>query len=305
MNVLVVGESVLDVVNDTAGEVTAIAGGSPANVAVGLARLGIRPTFVTHLGQDDAAAVIRAHIESTGATIVVVDTATPTSTATATIGSDGGATYEFAIAWNLSATALEEVVATRAPLHLHTGSIATVMRPGADAVASVIRGPLVASMSFDPNIRPGLIHDRDAALQQIRACLTRANVVKASDEDIAWMAPGEDPVRVAARWLECGPSLVVVTLGAVGAWALGSFGSVFVPAREAVVVDTVGAGDSFMSALIAGWLELVGDSSRGPARSLSEVEARDLLLDCVTAASITVGRRGAQPPTRAELIEAR
>ncbi|WP_061965878.1 carbohydrate kinase family protein [Demequina aurantiaca] len=305
MNVLVVGESLLDIVSDTAGHVAAVPGGSPANVAVGLARLGLRPTFVTHLAPDDAGETIRAHLESAGADIVAVDTATPTSTATATIGTGGAASYRFEIAWNLSDAALDDAIATHGPLHLHAGSIAAVMQPGADAIASAIEGPLVASMSFDPNIRPGLIHDREAALHSVRRCLSRADVVKASDEDIAWIEPGEDPVKVASRWLALGPSLVVVTLGSDGAWALGTFGQVFVPARTVDVVDTVGAGDSFMSALIAGWLAFTCDSSRGTVGELTEEQARDLLVDCVTAAAITVGRRGAQPPTRAELTAAR
>lgn len=298
---MVVGESIMDVVRDRSGGLRGAPGGSPANVAVGLGRLGVATTFLTHLGRDDAGGEIRSHLEDSGSRVVVVDPSTPTSSSTATIGADGSAEYEFDIAWNLTPAELSEVLASKAPVHLHTGSIAVFLRPGADAITQNVASPSIRTMSFDPNIRPELIHSREEALGRLNLCLRSADLIKASDEDIEWISPGQSPLDVAEGWLKLGPTLVVVTMGAEGVWALGSFGRVYMPSLQVQVVDTVGAGDSFMSALIEGWLSLMDSDGVAVARGLTEAEVSELLDTSNTAAAITVSRRGAQPPTRTEL----
>jgi fructokinase len=164
-----------------------------------------------------------------------------------------------------------------------------------------------ATISFDPNCRPSIITDVDYARRQTEKFVCLADVVKASDEDLAWLYPGEDPLDSARRWLSLGgsegPALVVVTRGAEGPWGVNASGEVQFAAPSVRVADTVGAGDSFMAALLSGVVDLGldGAQNRKGLRELSADSLRDLLARAAWAAAVTVSRAGANPPTRAEL----
>ncbi|MET0977111.1 MAG: PfkB family carbohydrate kinase, partial [Leifsonia sp.] len=182
--------------------------------------------------------------------------------------------------------------------------IAATLEPGATAVSDLLdrhRGQ--ALISYDPNIRPSLIHDRDSVRLQALSHIQLADVIKASDEDIAWLHPGEDIVDVARRWLRSGPLLVVVTTGAGGCLAVAAGLELRVPAVTDDVVDTVGAGDTFMAALIDGLLGegAFGADARRVLESLGEEGTTSLLHRSAVAAAVTVSRPGADPPTREEL----
>jgi len=301
-DILVIGESVADVIGQADGSTVTHAGGSPANVAFGLARLGVDTAFLTQLGSDADGALIRDHLIGAGVRVIEGEPVpSHTPRATAHIAPDGSATYEFAIDWTLD-TATHEPGAPTVP-HLHTGSIAAFLAPGADAVLTLLaEARSGSSISVDPNIRPALLPDHDAAVARFERLVAIADVVKASDEDLAWLYPETTDAGAAAHLVRLGADLVVVTRGADGAYALTADREVQVPAVRTAVVDTVGAGDSFMSALLAS-LHGAGLLGRAGAMTdpLSAAALEQHLSPAVRAAAITVSRAGALPPTTAEL----
>nr|BFF25481.1 hypothetical protein GCM10025732_34460 [Glycomyces mayteni] len=157
-------------------------------------------------------------------------------------------------------------------------------------------------MSFDPNVRPSLMGAPDAARERIERLVALADVVKASDEDLAWLYPDSSPMDVVKRWRGLGPAMVVATLGGEGAFAVTAAAEARCPARPITVVDTVGAGDAFTSGML--WrldaLGLLGD--RDALRRMGSAELGTVLDTAVAASAITCTRRGAEPPTR-ELLE--
>lgn len=296
-NVLIAGEALVDIVHRADGTVDEKPGGSPANVALSLGRLDRSPRLVTTLGDDDRGRVVRQWLEASGV-VVQGQTAVRTSTATAHLDLRGAASYEFAIDWELAADVVDVADA------LHVGSIAAVLEPGAAAVSSLVdshRGR--ALVTYDPNIRPSLVDDEEAVRRRVLSFIERCDVVKASDEDIAWLHPGEDIETAARRWSQAGPILVVVTSGADGAFAVGRHAVTRIDAVAVDVVDTVGAGDTFMGALIDGLLSegAFGVDARQVVESLDEARLTSLLHRSARAAAITVSRPGADPPTRDEL----
>ena len=296
-DVLVVGEALVDIVHRADGSIDESPGGSPANVALALGRLGRRPRLLTSLGDDRRGQAVRSWLEASGVS-VQGRPAPRTSTAVARLDALGAASYEFAIDWQIELEGVEIADA------LHLGSIAATLEPGATAVADLLarhRGR--ALISYDPNIRPSLIDDGDAVRRQALSLIEQVDVVKASDEDVAWLHPGEDIGDVARRWSRSGPGLVVVTLGSGGCFAVAQGFEVRVPAVSVDVVDTVGAGDTFMAALIDGLLSegAFGARARQVFESLEAERMTSLLHRSALAAAVTVSRPGADPPTRDEL----
>lgn len=295
---LVIGEALIDRV-ERRGAVEHV-GGSPLNVAVGLARLGRHVDFLTHIADDESGQRIAADLKSSGVQLVPGSvSAERTPAAVATIADDGSAAYTFDLQWRLSGT--PEVAP---PLLVHTGSIAAVREPGCLAVAALLEAYRVsATVSFDPNVRPSLIPDRDAAQARIAHLVERSDIVKVSDEDLKWIDPDREPQRTARGWLASGPAIVVLTLGARGAVAFCAAGDVRVAARPVRVVDTVGAGDAFMAGLLdALWeLGLLG-ADRRAALSRVGLDALTAALQAASLASaVTVSRAGADLPDRAAL----
>lgn len=299
-DVLVVGEALVDIVHRGDGSHAEHPGGSPANVALGLARLGRTARLLTRIGDDERGAVVRAHLEASGVELVPGSIVPgPTSTATALIDDQGVASYEFAIDW-----ALPDAIDLGPAAALHTGSIAAFLPPGGDAVVRLVEESAGrVTVSYDPNARPRLMGDPAAARRRVERLVTASDVVKVSDEDLAWLTPGADPLDVAAAWLDLGPAIIVVTRGSEGSSALCRAGRVDVPAPAVAVVDTVGAGDSFMSGLVdhlaaAG---LLGGDRRGDLRTAGTDLLEAMLRHAARIAAITCSRAGANPPTRAEL----
>lgn len=298
---VVVGEALIDIVHRQDGTVDSHPGGSPLNVAIGLARLGRESHLLTWFADDDGGAAVRAHLEGSGVRLVPgSDGATRTTTATARLDADGAASYDFDIEWRLPAAA-----PTVDPLVVHTGSIAAVLEPGAGAVLDLVRAHRArATITYDPNLRPALMGTPAEAAVRVEPMLEVADVVKVSDEDLAWYAPGEAVEAVAARWAGRGPAVVVVTLGASGALAFTAEGArVRVASPRVTVADTVGAGDSFMAGLVDGlWgAGLLGAERRAALRAVDDATLARVLERCARIAAITVSRPGADPPTIAEL----
>ena len=297
---LVIGEALIDIVN---GHVEHV-GGSPLNVAVGLAKLGRDIDFLTHIGDDESGRRISDYVKSAGAQLVPGSTsASRTPTAAATIADDGSATYTFDLEWQLSGT--PEV---GPPLFVHTGSIAAVREPGCLAVAALLDAYRIsATVTFDPNVRPSLVVDRDQARERIDHLVERSDIVKASAEDLSWIDPDHEPEWTARSWSASGPAIVVLTLGDRGALALCPAGEARVAAKSVQVVDTVGAGDAFMVGLLdALWgLDLLGAGRRAPLGRIG-LDALTAALEAASLSSaLTIGRAGADLPDRAAVQAAR
>ncbi|MBP2436727.1 carbohydrate kinase family protein [Microbacterium amylolyticum] len=290
LDVLVVGEALIDIV-ESGSDVHEHVGGSPANVALGLGRLGVNAALLTQVGDDERGKRIMSHIEGSGARILreSVDSR-PTSTARARIAEDGAADYVFDIHWE----ALPDA-AYPAPRLVHTGSIGAFAEPGAESVVELLSQIGAQEVTFDPNIRPALVGERDDALRRFEQICGLATVVKMSDEDAAWLFPGSTPDEVIDRTLAMGPRVVAVTLGGDGAILASAADRVRIAPVAVAVADTIGAGDTFMTSLINSVLE-TGSSA------LSRTDLERIGTAAARAAAITVSRAGADLPWARELV---
>ena len=295
---LVIGEALIDIVERDGQIIGEHVGGSPLNVAIGLARLGRAVDFLTHIGDDARGHRITEYVKASGAELVSGSvTADRTPTALATLDESGSAQYVFDIDWQLSGT--PEVAP---PLVAHTGSIAAVLEPGCRATAALLDAYHVsATITFDPNVRPALITEDEQARTRIDRFVERCDVVKASDEDLHWIDPNRTLEQVAQTWLGLGPAIVAVTMGERGAFAMSAAGIARVQARPAEVVDTLGAGDAFMTGLIdALWLlDLLGADRRAALHSVGVDALTGVLQTAALSSALTVARAGADLPDRA------
>ncbi len=300
---LVIGEMLIDIVRTPDGTVTEHVGGSPANVAMGLARLDHSVDFATVLGADDHGTRCSALLDSVGVALPDGSIhAVATSTADATIDETGAASYLFDLFWDLPAVAIPADT-----VHVHTGSIATTLQPGeAEVTAALVRARPIATTSYDPNVRPTIMGAAEQVRTRVEELVALSDVVKASDEDIAFLYPGRTPEEVMTHWAGLGPGLVVITLGGHGVAYRVTAGAEATrePALADRVVDTVGAGDSFMAGLISGLLDaglLGGPEARERLGSASLADVSPALARALATSGVTVSHAGAYAPTRAEI----
>ncbi|OLR92082.1 carbohydrate kinase family protein [Actinokineospora bangkokensis] len=295
--ITVVGEALVDLIAAADGRTfTAHPGGSPANVALGLSRLGQRAVLGTRLGDDLFGRMVRAHLVESGVDVRALPAPTAdTSVAFAATDEAGVARYDFRLSWDV--TDLPPLDGAEC---LHTGSLATLLAPGAEVVEAAMR--TAPTVSFDPNVRPSLSGTPEQERPRVERQVALSGVVKVSEEDLAWLYPGADPAAKAAQWLALGPSLVVVTLGSQGAHAVTATRATTRPGPPTQVVDTVGAGDAFTAGLLH-WLStahLLGGAH--PRIAELPATALDNALDFANAvAATTCSRAGANPPTLDEL----
>ncbi|MFC9351666.1 carbohydrate kinase [Arthrobacter sp. NPDC057013] len=289
-DVVVVGEALVDIVVSPKGTMQH-PGGSPANVAYGLGRLRVATGLLTSIGDDHYAATIEKHLRGAGVRLLPGSQVPGgTATARAILASDGSAQYDFDIRWDLP-----RITPSTLPKILHTGSIATFLSPGASVVRELLeQSHQRCTVTYDPNIRPALVGSHAEALGIFEELLPYTEVVKLSDEDARWLYPRLTLEEISQRILRLGPALVAVTRGAEGSLLSTGAAQVAVPSVRSEVVDTIGAGDSYMSALIYGLL-MRGADGLAPSvlESLGRMAAK--------AAAITVRRAGANPPTSDEL----
>lgn len=309
--IVVAGEALIDLVADADGRFRAIPGGSPANVAIGLARLGVRTEFLGRFGAGRFGDIVRAHLAGGGVGLsYAVMTAAPSTLAVVSVDDGGHATYDFYVEgtadWGWSGQDLPAAL-PRDALALCTGSLAVVMEPGATALTDLMRREHdrgAATVVLDPNVRPPLAGPRIRARDRVEAQVALADVVKVSEEDLSWLAPGESAERVTAGWLDRGPAMVVLTRGAQGAAAVTSGDvRVRVPAHQVDVVDTVGAGDAFTAGLVDALRRraLLGEQAHDRLVRCGERTIRDVIEHASLVAALTCARRGADPPTAAEV----
>lgn len=306
--ILISGEALVDLIPDRVkdGAYDVVLGGSPYNVAIGLGRLGAPTAFVSRLSRDANGEAFAAMLAKTGIDLsFIARVPEPTTLAFVMRGTaETGARYSF----YLDSTSFDGPwpFPTQWPAgarHLHVGSISALdARHGESVVAALSEARKDATTSFDPNIRPLVTPDRAKVIALVERQLALASFVKASDEDLSWLYPDRDPEASIADWARRGPSFAVVTRGPAGATAYLGAERLEIQAPRIAVADTVGAGDSFMSALIAA---MDADGALGRrARAPNAASLARWLVFAAAAAAITCTRKGSDPPTRAE-VEAR
>ena len=300
--VLSLGEALIDVVIRPES-VAEYVGGSPLNVAVGVATLGHPASICAHWGPDARGDLLRQRAQSAGLDIVAgTDSAEKTPVAFAHVDEHGHATYDFDLAWEVP-----PIPDLSSFCHLHTGSIAATLEPGGSEVVDVAtRMREHCTVSYDPNIRPALMKSPDAVMDRVERMVALSDVVKASDEDLSWLYPNTPVEDIMRRWVNTGPSMVVVTRGPWGAYALlaNNRDMLHVDQLTVEVGDSVGAGDSFMAGLISGLLDadLLGSSdARQRLLAVSWSDVQPALHRAVITSALTVSRSGAYAPTMTEV----
>jgi fructokinase len=297
--IVVVGEALIDVVVDADGDTAETPGGSPLNVAVGLARLDVPATLVSQVGHDERGGLVVRHVTGSGAEILPVPTTEGrTSVATAHLDETGAASYEFDLEWTLPR---QELPACHA---LHVGSLGTLLEPGREAVLDLVQQAVAREVfvSYDANLREAFVDDRDRLQRQVRELAAKCSLVKLSDEDALLIDPGADPDDVARSLLQGDRTrIVLLTRGAGGATAFTAEGETSATPRQVEVVDTVGAGDAFMAGTLAQLFDLDAFRQPGPGLPVNTDDVARLLRGAMEVAAITCERRGANPPRRQEL----
>ena len=301
--IVVCGEALIDLVPSDDGRERGTPGGGPFTTARALARLGIPTQFLGRLSTDAFGQQLRDLLATDGADLSLTSFGPePTTLAMADVDRGGHAVYRFVIdgtsAPNLTPqmlpTSLAPVVTT-----LHVGTLGLVLEPMASTIAGLVANEHNARLVVvDPNIRPALLSGAAGYRERMEAVISQSTIVKASDADITWLYPDLDLHAAARALLAHGPSLVVVTLGAEGAFGISDGVDVRVAAPVVDVVDTIGAGDAFGAGLLA-WLYDHDRLSRDLHLQREELHAA-LEFACLVA-SITCTRAGADPPRRADL----
>lgn len=306
--ILVCGEAIIDFTPTQCGADEGFVprpGGSPLNVAVGLARLGTASGFFGRISKDPFGRQLHGYLECNGVDLTLLRRGSePTALAFVMNNEQGDAEYVFR--WE--ATADRRLVAHDLPealpervAALHVGSLATTLEPAASTLEALTeREKGWRLVSFDPNVRPPLVPDRAAYLERLERLVASADLVKVSDDDLGWISPEEPAEEIARRWQDSGPALVVVTRGADGVFAVAANGVAEAGTPRVKVVDTVGAGDAFTSGLLA-WLAEHGRLDRVSLERLGRPELDQALEFAARVAALTCTRAGADPPLRDDL----
>jgi fructokinase len=310
--VTVIGEAIVDLI--PAGPprtFQAVPGGSPYNVAIGLARLGHQATLMARLADTAFGRILRDHAEAEGVDLHAAPSAAePATLAVVSLDAQARASYDFYLNgtadWQWTAGETGRAPAENAILHF--GSIASWTPPGDAEIGNLARRLRERDdvlVSYDPNVRPGLLADPGHGREVAERAIGLAHLAKASSDDIAWLYPELSPRDVARRWLELGATVVVITSSADGAYAYTAQGSpVRRPALDVTVVDTVGAGDSFTAGLIGSLLSRDQYAPADLARCTAD-QLAGALDDAILVASLNCERRGNDPPTAADVAAGR
>jgi fructokinase len=296
--VWVVGEVLIDLIPDGSDR-KPIVGGGPANTAKALSKLGIDTQFIDGISTDNYGQMAKGELVNAGVKLDYVKYSDkPTCLAIVSLSYAGSASYEFVIentaTFDFTSDWLPNPETERLAL-LHIGTLATVIEPGASVLFEWAQSVAkVAPIVFDPNIRPAVINDREQYVMQVERWVSISSAIKVSDEDIKWLYPSLEIEQVVINWLAKGPSLIVVTYGDKGLVGFRVGEKLRVDAIKVAVADTVGAGDTVGAILVEA---IVKDG----LKSLSGVRLEMMLKRAAKAASKTVSRSGANPPTLKEI----
>jgi fructokinase len=296
--IVVVGEALVDLVVDERGSVTAALGGAPFNASRACGRLGADVSFGGAISVDRFGSMLTAQLAADNVRLDLVERCDqPTTLAVAELDERGAANYRFYVD-GTSAPSYTTKLEDRLPDWLFTGGLGLVFEPMAETVEAMLEDrPPGCAVMIDVNCRPRVIRDRDRYLSRLNRVAGHADIVKVSDEDVAYMHPGVAPLDAAGALLAHGPRAVLLTAGAGSVHVLTAAGAIDVPVPRVEVVDTIGAGDSFSGGFLTWW--------SGARHTVQQLGSLDNLAPAVTAAVAVAGvactRRGADPPWLHEL----
>lgn len=276
-------------------------GGGPYNVALAAGRLGAPTSFLSRLSGDAFGRALWERLVASGVDVSMIQSgAEPTTLAVVALDERGAASYTF-----YTEGTADRLFADPGPLPaevsvLSLGTLGMVLEPGASAYETILRREAARGVltALDPNIRADLITDPQAYRARFASWLPDVRLLKVSDDDAAWLSGGVEPVTAVKGWLDAGVGAVVLTRGAEGITVHTGSGAVTAPSVPVVVADTIGAGDTVLGALLA-WLH------KRNVRRVTDIgldDWRSALGFAAKAAAITVSRRGAEPPTAAEMM---
>lgn len=294
MSMWVCGEVLMDVLpNGT------FLGGGPGNTAIALALLETEVEFVGVISADAYGDVAREKFSQAGVGLShVLQSSKPTATAKVNLDGSGSATYVFTVegtaTFDFNSDWLPDPSRAK-PTLLHIGSLATIVEPGAKSLFEwAMQVADFAPIVYDPNVRPAYLSDIDRYRESVEKWVSISAVVKASEDDLAWLYPDTDAMRIVNDWMASGVQFVVLTKGSKGLMAITNQDVVEVPGVSIEVVDTVGAGDTVGAVISRAILENGLENMHGDV-------LRNTLNCAALAAAITCSRAGMQPPTRSEL----
>jgi fructokinase len=302
VSVLVAGEALIDLVHERDGSVTPHPGGGPFNAARTVARLEQPVTYLGALSTDRFGDRLADQLRSDGVAMADVDRSpAPTTLAVAELGPGGDTRYRFYLEGTAAAGLEADAALAAIPEAVDSvlvGTLALVMEPVAEAVEAVVdRLAGDALVAVDPNCRPSAIRDEARYRERLGRVLAKADLLKLSLDDLAWLRPGCEPVPGVRALMEGGPRAALLTLGAEGAVVVTTTADVAVAAPEVEVVDTIGAGDAFIGGFLAWWRSR--DLARGDLDDLDTLRAGAAFATAVSA--LTCQRQGADPPALGEL----
>jgi len=301
--IVVCGEALIDMISNGDGTQRAAPGGGPFNTARALARLGVPTAFLGRLSEDVFGRQLAAALVADGVSLERVSIGPESTTiAVADVDSEGFAEYQFLVQGTSAPNLTHEMVPEQFSPEvngIHVGTLGLVLEPMASTLADLIdreHGQRV--LMLDPNIRVGLVPEADYR-ERLHTAISQSTIVKASKADLAWLYPGFDYEQAADKILTAGVRLVVVTLGADGAFGAHRESRIHVAAPHVEVVDTIGAGDAFGAALLA-WLHDHG--AIRPELYLEPEELEAALDFACLAGALTCARAGAEPPWKSEML---
>jgi fructokinase len=316
--ILCCGEALIDMVKGTVpgrGECfIPCPGGSPYNTAIAIGRLGVPVCFCGKLSTDFFGDMLINRLAQNHVSTDLITRSDGHSTlAFVNITADSEPEYVFYTEGTADRSLSIQDIPSKLPSEIRCilfGSISMTMEPIASAVEALVsrerkRENSAPVISFDPNIRPFMVKDKNTYIRRLETWMASSTIVKISIADLSFIYPDLEPEKSLQKILTLGPRLVIVTLGAEGAAALlrredGGFIRVKAPVVELPVVDTIGAGDTFHGAFLS-WLKLKGKMSYSALVSLSEQDLYDALYFANKAASLVCSRQGAEPPSMAEV----
>jgi fructokinase len=308
---LVCGEALYDIfLRGEAGaalQMQAYRGGSPYNVALGLARLGAKVAFFGGFSDGPLGQALREALAGEGVEMrFSPDKSALTTLSLVQLDAGGSPHYAF-YGTGMADRLLEPTDLPTLPQSitaLHFGSFSLVVQPCGATLLGFARAQAGQRLiSYDPNVRPTVEPDMSIWRASLGEWLEVADMVKVSQEDLELLYPRADPLEVARGWLALRPALVVVTRSAAGAVALTAGGTLALPAPSITMVDAVGAGDAFQAGLLHG-LAQAGQLSHAGLEALPEAVLAAALRQAIITGALTCQRAGADLPRTGELAQA-
>jgi fructokinase len=307
--ILICGEALFDMfASDLARDPVsfeAYVGGSPFNVAIGLARLGEDVAFFGGISTDLLGEKLIGRLHSEGVkTDYICRPETLTTLSVVQKDANGIPAYTFYGEGAADRMVTEADLPTEIPdlSILHIGSYSALVEPVASALKTLIgREKPNSLIAFDPNIRPTVVNDLGRWRENTEEIAALSDIIKVSDEDLALIYPDREPAEIARHWLGLGAGLVVITAGAKGAEAFTREFHVDVSGKTVTVIDTVGAGDTFQAALLSG-LAARNINTRKSLEGLDHAALHEIVLKAVNASALTCTRQGADLPSRDDVL---